>query len=390
MKKFEFNRRDTTIAAYAFLVLAAIVALVFLLLRIHTVAQWLRTVLGVIKPFLYGFAIAYLILPILRFFESLFTKKLSRKSSRRLAILVSYLLVFAVVTLFVMVVSPTLASNITTIIDNSRTYSQQVQEVLAFFQKFTDQEAVPAEIAKTVENIISGVYSLLSTSLVSLLGITTRLTGEVVQIFVGFVVSIYMLAGKETVFASIRKGLSAFLEEKQVQLLTEIVHDANRKFSGFISGKLLDSLIIGVLCTVIMSLLKLPFPTLIGLIVGVTNVIPYFGPFIGAIPSAVLVLVGGDMLQLLEFVVFILLLQQFDGNILGPRILGQSIGISSVWVIFSILLFGKLCGFIGMIIGVPLMAVILELISRFINSRLRSRGQSTDLRDYASDENQLI
>ena len=155
----------------------------------------------------------------------------------------------------------------------------------------------------------------------------------------------------------------------------------HRVFSGFLIGKVIDSLIIGLLCFFCLNLMKMPFTLLISVIVGVTNVIPFFGPFIGAIPSAVLVFLISPK-QCLYFVLFILLLQQFDGNILGPKILGNSTGVSSFWVLASILLFGGLYGFIGMIIAVPATAVIFDLVAKIQNHCLRKKELSQDVDDY--------
>jgi predicted PurR-regulated permease PerM len=152
-------------------------------------------------------------------------------------------------------------------------------------------------------------------------------------------------------------------------------------FGGFIRGKLLDSLIIGILCFICVSFMKMPYPVLISTIVGVTNIIPFFGPFIGAIPSGILILTV-DPMQALYFAIFIFVLQQFDGNILGPAILGQSTGLGSIWVLFSILIFGDMFGFVGMIIGVPTFAVVYYLISKFVFKKLHEKEMDDEIEDY--------
>ena len=154
-------------------------------------------------------------------------------------------------------------------------------------------------------------------------------------------------------------------------------------FGGFIRGKLLDSLIIGILCFICISIMEMPYPVLVSTIVGVTNIIPFFGPFIGAIPGTLLILTV-DPMQALYFVIFIFILQQFDGNILGPTILGQSTGLGSIWVLFSILIFGDLFGFVGMIIGVPTFAVVYYLISKYVFKKLHEKEMDDEIEDYRS------
>ena len=175
----------------------------------------------------------------------------------------------------------------------------------------------------------------------------------------------------------------AITSPKYSDKIFEITYEMDQCFGGFIRGKLLDSLIIGILCFICISFMEMPYPVLISTIVGVTNIIPFFGPFIGAIPSAILILTVSPI-QALYFVIFIFILQQFDGNILGPTILGQSTGIGSIWVLFSILIFGDLFGFVGMIIGVPTFAVIYYLISKYVFKKLAARDMEDVVEDYRS------
>ena len=192
---------------------------------------------------------------------------------------------------------------------------------------------------------------------------------------------VYLLNIKETLAAQGKRIIYAFLPLKAANETVEEFRYIHKVFSGFIIGKIIDSLIIGILCYILMRLMHLPFELLISVIIGVTNIIPFFGPFIGAIPSAILVFLISP-LQCLYFVGLILVLQQFDGNILGPRILGNSTGLPSFWVLFSILLFGGLFGFIGMIIAVPMTAVIFDLFAKLQYHRLRKKNLSPDAREY--------
>lgn len=199
--------------------------------------------------------------------------------------------------------------------------------------------------------------------------------------FIGLIIALYLLVSKELFAGQGKKMIYALFEEETGNLLIKNIRFVHSTFGGFISGKLVDSLIIGMLCFIGMTLLNLPYPLLVSLIVGVTNIIPFFGPFIGAVPSIILILMVNP-LQALYFGIFVFILQQFDGNILGPKILGDKTGLSSFWVIFSITIFGGYWGFIGMAIGVPVFAVIYAAWKAFISRSLQKKGLSTDTVEY--------
>ena len=189
----------------------------------------------------------------------------------------------------------------------------------------------------------------------------------------GIIVSIYLLLSKETLLAQVKKTILALFNKKTCEKTFMIYHKSNGLFIGFITGKIIDSLIIGILCFIGMTIFKMPYSVLISVIIGVTNIIPFFGPFIGAIPSALLILLAKPSF-LLPFLIFVFVLQQFDGNILGPRILGDSTGLPAFWVLFSIFLGGGLFGFVGMLLGVPTFALVYALFRTFIEHRLESKN----------------
>ena len=192
------------------------------------------------------------------------------------------------------------------------------------------------------------------------------------NLVIGLIISIYLLASKERFVSQGKKLLYAFWDTRQANVIMEDFRLIDSTFGGFISGKILDSAIIGVLCFVVVSIMKMPYPMLISVIVGVTNIIPFFGPFIGAVPCALLILMVNPM-QCLYFIIFIWILQQFDGNFLGPKILGDSTGLSGFWIIFSITIFSGLMGVPGMILGVPIFAVFYALIKRYVNHSLQKK-----------------
>lgn len=201
------------------------------------------------------------------------------------------------------------------------------------------------------------------------------------NLIIGLIISIYLLASKERFVSQGKKLLYAFWDTRQANVIMEDFRLIDSTFGGFISGKILDSAIIGVLCFVVVSIMKMPYPMLISVIVGVTNIIPFFGPFIGAVPCALLILMVNPM-QCLYFIIFIWILQQFDGNFLGPKILGDSTGLSGFWIIFSITIFSGLMGVPGMILGVPIFAVFYALIKRYVNRSLQKKGMSDKTEEY--------
>ena len=201
------------------------------------------------------------------------------------------------------------------------------------------------------------------------------------NLIVGIIVSVYVLASKETFAGQAKKIIYAIFKPVRANVIIETVRKSNEIFGGFISGKLLDSAIIGILTYFILSIMKMPDTMLLAVIIGATNIIPFFGPFIGAVPSFVIVVLQNPM-QGLYFLIFIFVLQQIDGNIIGPKILGSSTGLSSFWVVFAILVFGGLWGFPGMLLGVPLMAVIYYIAQNIVEFLLRKRGLAKDTASY--------
>ncbi len=242
-----------------------------------------------------------------------------------------------------------------------------IQTYLQMFQSWAEKFFTNIDIGRVAE-IVTGV----SSSLLSVLDVIKNW-------FIGLIVMVYLLNIKDTLTAQGKKIIYGCLKLRAANAVVEELRFVNQMFGGFIVGKLLDSLIIGIICFIGVSFMNMPFAMLLSVIVGVTNIIPFFGPFIGAIPTGFLVLLVSPV-KCVYYLMWIFLLQQFDGNILGPKILGNSTGLSSFWVLFSILLFGGLFGFIGMIIAVPAFAVIYDLIARFVHHSLRMRRlpQETD------------
>ena len=393
--KIEWNRRYTTIAVYAILVLVFGVLFLYGVQNYREVKAWFSAALVTLRPFIFGFVIAYLLNPIYVFLDKKFLPWLTNNTinppaCRGLAIIVTYALTGGVLYLFSALVFPQIIISVSNIIGNLRSYADSLQQLLDMITHLVTVDGMPPEIVHamemSVENVINQIYDLVLNSVPHVLDYAMNFTSGLFSLIIGIIISIYMFMGKERFLAQSRKVMYALFNEENAKFMIDLASESNAIFSGFITGKIIDSLIIGILCFIGMWILKMPYVVLVSVIVGVTNVIPYFGPFIGAIPSIILT---ESPLQALIFAIFVLLLQQFDGNILGPMILGDTTGLSAFWVIFAILIFGKFLGFAGMFIGVPVFAVVYSVIKKFIAIKLQKKGLPSETAAYADDPSKL-
>lgn len=319
------------------------------------------------------------------------TSAAPRMIARAAGTLVALLTVLVLAVGLVSMIIPQLYSSIANLIATlPQDLSQTYRNIMNYLQDYPEvREAVQQYYNIAYEYIMNFLQNHLMPnmqSIVASLGIGIwSVVNWFKNIFIGLIVMIYLLNIKESMLGESRKLAFALLPKKWAELVVQEFAYINRVFGGFIVGKIIDSLIIGWLCFFCLSFMKMPYTMLVSVIVGVTNVIPFFGPFIGAIPSFILILLTNP-LQSVYFLIFVLVLQQFDGNILGPRILGDSTGLSSFWVLFSILLFGGLFGFVGMIVAVPIWAVILNFVQRVSSHLLRRKGLPTKAEDYISGD----
>lgn len=399
--KLDFNKKYTTIAVYALLTLSAAAAIILMLVHLDKVKAVVLSLLGLLSPFIWGFALAYILNPILVMSEKLLgrigKKKMSRKLTRVLSVLLTWGLALLILVVFFSIVIPQLITSVGSLASlftawvndiTPRVYQLIEDYDLQGFVAGFDSDAI-SKLLNTASEMVKGFSGYLTTAIPQVAKATASFASGILNIVLGAIISIYLMFSKELFFAHIKKFLYAFFPKKGVEKVIEITHTSNRIFSGFINGKILDSCIIGVLCFIFMSLFRWPYAMLISVIVGVTNVIPYFGPFIGAIPS-ILILLIVDPKTAIFFAIFILALQQLDGNVIGPKILGDSTGLSAFWVIFSITVFGSLLGPLGMFIGVPLFAVIYTLIRQLSGWMLTRKGMSPDTKDYSSPDQPIV
>lgn len=408
--KFQLNKKYLYWGLTAFLVIASSIGLCFLMFRGTNIKDGLKAIISITMPIIDGLILAYLLTPVLNFIESrilLLLKKdrssLTKKRFKYLrmsSILLTLIFVGCAVYAFFSMVIPQLFQSIESIAAQFPSYVDNLTRWLE--EVLSDNPEVEAYLSDLINTYTPNVRDWINSFLlpqmnevfkvVSLYAI--NLFKATWNLIIGLIISVYIMASKETFIGQAKKSIYATLDTKRGNYFIQDIRFIHKTFGGFINGKILDSIIIGILCFIGLTIMKTPYPVLISVIIGVTNVIPFFGPYFGAVPSALLILMINPM-QCLYFLIFILVLQQFDGNILGPKILGNSTGLTSFWVIFSITFFGGFMGVPGMIIGVPLFAVIYAMVRRHINFSLKNKKLSTDTADYKylktiHTENQLF
>ena len=308
----------------------------------------------------------------MRFFHAKLLKY--SKRWRWVAILLAYLVAVLLIVLLAWLVIPQIVNSIMTLFNNVPQYINGIQEMLLFVQGRYGVDLDRAiKMLDDSEAMLNEVYSLGKTVLPQIMSTMGNVAGNFVNVFTAIASSIYMLADKEHLLHQLRTVTHALLPRRAAEQTLRICHYANDNFTGFFIGKIIDSAIIGVITFVCMTVLRLDFAVLISVFIGITNIIPVFGPFIGAVPS-IFILLLVNPIQALIFCILILIIQQFDGNFIGPKILGQSIGISALWVLFSIVVGGDLLGIPGMVIGVPVFATLYGLAQEFIHAMLDRRG----------------
>ena len=375
----------------AFLAIGASILLYYLIGNLSDIKDFILKFISVIAPILTGLIIAFVLNPVFIWLQKrcdpIITKKAKNKDkalrvSKYLCILLSILFGVAVVTVILLIIIPNVISSITELT------TDMPQKIKIAFDWLSDR--IPEDISITLQNkLTSTIEKLLSEDLFKSFETTALLFASgmkglynvFINIVVGIIISFYALNSKDHFKRIAQKLLCVIFKKETVCEIVITAKQSHKIFTNFIVGKLLDSLIIGIICFLAMLILGLPYALLISFIVGVTNVIPFFGPFIGAIPSAILIFLHTPV-KALVFLLMILVLQQLDGNVIGPRILRGGLGISSFWVVFSIMLFGGFFGLFGMLIGAPLFAIIYNIVNKFVNKKLKQRGLSLNSNTY--------
>lgn len=396
--KLPWEKKHVCWGVTAFLTIAASIIFFMILQRWETVAGILSLIAKSLRPITYGLILAYLLNPLLNVMEhsvmlplakALFKKNHKRaySAARAVSILLAWIIAAVFIfTLFALIV-PEIYKSIESLVEivpeygnrlmeNANKILKENPEILHFLENFISGFTTDfAEIMHRVQEWLPNLNVMISSLTGSVYAVVTAL----LNILIGVIVSVYILKDKEQFVAQFKRIFYSTMSFKKANNLIAFFRLTHDKFGNFITGKIFDSLIIGILCFIILTIFNMPYTALVSVIVGVTNVIPFFGPFIGAIPSAILILFA-DPIKCITFVIIIIVLQQFDGNILGPKILGSTTGISSFWVMFAILVGSGLFGVWGMVCSVPMFAVIYTLVRDGCHHALRKKGV-----DYSSE-----
>ena len=398
-RHFNWDKTYVKWGMTAFCVLAASLLFYFAIRNISVFGQTIGKLIKILAPFIWGLVICYLLSPLMRVMEERvflpLGKRLYRKNkkggaakfARVLSVLFCEIVLLLVLGALVYLIIPQVLSSVQMLIQNSGTYADNVSAWLnGLLKNYPELDSYAGEF---LGNFNTNVGDWLQNKVLPQLGnlITSVSSGvygfarSIYNLIIGIIVSVYLLSDKEGHLAAFKRLTYAIFSVETADQLRQGLIFVDKTFMGFLSGKILDSLIIGIICYIVCSILRMPYTLLISVIIGVTNIIPFFGPLIGAVPSALIILMV-DPSKCLIFIIFIIILQQVDGNIIGPRILGNSTGITGFWVIFSIILGSGLFGFWGMVLGVPVFVVIYTIINNLIVKKLKRSDLPWKLSDY--------
>ena len=385
--KVNWNSKYTTIAIYSFIVAISVILFYLAISQVTIFTDKLDSILVVMQPFIIGFSIAYIVNFLLNFyenkvFETKYIKKIKLKSKRGLAILFSYITTFFIISMFVKFLLPQLIDSVVGLVNDIPSYiTNTTNFVNEIIMKLNIEDQYSQVLMDNFNSLVNYIIRFATNLIPALGGFLASVASSIWNVILGIIVSVYLLIDKEKLCALSKKITYGLFPESYADEIIKLVDRSNYTFGRFLGGKILDSFIIGILTFVILTLVKMPYTLLISVIIGITNIIPFFGPLFGAIPSTLIVMFVSPI-KAFWLLLIILIIQQIDGNIIGPKILGDSIGISAFWILFSLLVAGKLLGFIGMVIGVPMFAVIYSIIKDIVESKLDKKGLPTDTSDY--------
>ncbi len=398
-RRFNWDKRYLYWGVTAFCVIAAALLFYFAVSKVSVIGNSFSRLVQILAPFIWGLVICYLLTPLMTSIEKhLFfplSKKIYKNSkknngkgfARGMSVLLSEIVLVLILVALVYLILPQMLSSIQTLIQNSGIYMDNLSAWLDGL--FKNYPLLDQYVGDLLESININLGNWLQTTLLPRLGnVVTSVTSgvygvakSIYNLIIGIIVSIYLLNDKEGFLAAVKRMSYSVFSVETVERIRIGLNFVDKTFMSFLNGKLLDSFIIGIICYIVCSILQMPYTLLVSVIVGVTNIIPFFGPLIGAVPSALIILMVNPT-KCLIFVIFVIILQQIDGNIIGPRILGNSTGITGFWVIFSIILGGGLFGFWGMFLGVPVFVVLYSLANNLIIKKLKRSDLPWELNDY--------
>lgn len=378
-RSFRWEKKYLYWGVTAFCVIAACILFYLLLKWLPALGGFLSRIVGILSPFVWGLIISYLFAPMMKY--------LQKRMPKWLAVLICLLTFLLIIAALIYLIIPQLYSSLETIVTNSPSYIAALSDKID--NLFKNNQQLEEDIEALLGNVNTNLTDIIKNQIMpqlggALSGITlgvVALLKGLYNLFVGIFVSVYILSNLEKLSAGADRQLYSVFSLEAAERIKYGVRFVDRTFMGFINGKLLDSFIIGVICYLFCVIVNVPYALLVSVIVGVTNIIPFFGPFIGAIPCVLIILMV-DPLKCLIFIIFIIVLQQIDGNIIGPKILGQSIGINGFWVMFSIILGAGLFGFWGMLLGVPVFTCILAAAQSIIERKLARSDLPTEFSEY--------
>ena len=402
-RQFHWDKKYLYWGVTAFLVIAAAIVFYLALSYLSVLGAGIKRLFGILGPFVWGLVLSYLLNALTRGIERhlfqplakrLYKGKRAAKAegfARGMAVLASEIVMLAVIVALFYLILPQLYSSIVMIVDNSPIYIANLTKWVE--QTLQDFPELETYISDALQSINTNVMDWARTTLLPGLGsMVSNLTAGlayvvkgVYNLIIGIIVSVYILSNMERFIAGVRRLTYSLFGIETAEKIRDGLAFTDKTFMGFINGKLLDSAIIGLICYIVCAILNMPYALLVSVIVGVTNIIPFFGPFIGAVPSALIILMV-DPMKTLIFVIFIIVLQQIDGNLIGPKILGSSIGINGFWVMFSIILGAGLFGFWGMLLGVPVFVLIYTLIDGAVVKKLKKSDLPWETAEYVDLE----
>ena len=389
------NNNYVKIALSAFTVIASSILLYFLILRFDDILKTIGKILVILKPLLYGIIIAFLLIQIYNYFDKKLLRDLEKKYkkdkalrlSKTISITLSILILFLILFLIFYILIPKMIISILGVIE---AWPENMKNIESWLEKILSSSPVLEEnILSAVNESSSSIVGWLSKTLLPTMekltdGVSSGLNDMYTflkDFIIGIVFSIYIVANKNKFIAQMKKMIYTIFGIKKGNNIMEVGRYSYKIFNGFVKGKLLTSLVIGTATYIGMIILGLPYALLISIIVAVTNIIPFFGPIIGWVPSVILILLSSP-LEALYFTILCIILQQIEGNILEPKIVGNSTGISGFWVLFAIILFEGLFGIVGMIFGVPIFAIVYHFVTLYINRHLKEKNMPVDDEEY--------
>jgi len=381
-KKFQSNRKYFTICIYGIVTFCICLGIFKLTNNWQDTTSRLGDILSMLSPFLIAFLIAYFVNPIIRGINRLLFHKVNggkyEKLQKITSLVIAYMIVVGFIVLLLNFIIPQVISSISELVKQSPAMIASIENLLGNLSEDfpnTNFDVIEDFINDSLPSFLDYFKTAMGNIVPWLYSAGISIISWLINIILAFVISCYLMWDKNNLLNSMKQIVRAFFSKDIAEKIIVTAKECNNIFSSFIIGKAIDSLIIGILCFILMTILRLPYGALISLFIGVTNMIPYFGPFIGAVPGALILLIINPS-QALIFIIMIFLLQQFDGTILGPKILGDSTGLQPIWIIFAITVGGYTAGVLGMFLGVPIVAVIAHLLNKLINYMIKKREES--------------